>query len=71
MMTAGACLKNGPLENTRSLKVASRNDDGTTQMHGCKCSFEKQYALNRNIYQIHRIYAVYGCNGSSKKYGMY
>ena len=42
-----------------------------TQMYGCKCSFEKQYALNRNIYQIQCIHAIYGCNCSSKKYRIY
>ena len=32
--------KHSTLENTWSLQVASWNNDGTTQMYGCKCSFE-------------------------------
>ena len=40
MMTLGACLKkHSTLENTRSLQMPSWNDDGVTQMYGCKCSF--------------------------------
>ena len=33
-------MKDSILENTRSLQMASWNKDGTTQMYGCKCSFE-------------------------------
>ena len=36
-------------------------------MYGCKCSFELKTALNRNICQIHLIYAIYGALCSSKK----
>ena len=32
--------KHSTLENIRSLQVASWNNKGTTQVHGCKCSFE-------------------------------
>ena len=32
--------KHNTLENTRSLQAAPWNNDGTTQMYGCKCSFE-------------------------------
>ena len=40
MTTAGACSKkHSTLENTRLLQMASWNDDGVTQMYGCKCSF--------------------------------
>ena len=39
LVTAGACLKKSTLENTRSLQLASCNNDGITQMYGCKCSF--------------------------------
>ena len=38
MMTAGTCFK-------KEIQVASWNNDGTTQINGCKCSFEKHYAL--------------------------
>ena len=37
-MTASACFKE--TQYTISLQVASRNNDSTTQMYGCKCSFE-------------------------------
>ena len=72
IMTAGAWLnKRSTLENTGSLQVVSWHDDGTTQMYGCKCSFEKQWALNKNIYQIYCMYAIYDCNCSSKSYPVY
>ena len=32
--------KHSTLENTRSLHVASWDNDGTIQIYGCKCSFE-------------------------------
>ena len=64
--TASACLKKqSTLENTRSLQVASSKNDGTTQMYGCKCSFEIKIHL-KLICQIHLIYAIYGCKCSSK-----
>ena len=37
-MTASACFKE--TQYTISLQVASWNNDSTTQMYGCKCSFE-------------------------------
>ena len=70
-MTTGACLKkHSTLEDSGSLQVTCWSNDDTTNMYGCKM-FEKQYALNGNIYQIRSIYAIYGCNSSSKKYRIY
>ena len=37
-MPASACFKQ--TQYPRSLQVASSNNDGTTQMYGCKCFFE-------------------------------
>ena len=72
MMTAGTCLKkHSTRENTALLQVASWKNDGTTEMYGSNNTFEKQYVLNGNIYQIHCTYAIYGCNCSSKKYRIY
>ena len=34
------CLFHSTLEKTRSLQVACWNNDGTSQIYGCKCSFE-------------------------------
>ena len=44
-------------ENTRSLRVAYWNNDGTTQMYGCKNFFEITNALNINICKI--LYYLY------------
>ena len=63
---ANACW-DSTLESTRSMQVSFWNNNGTTQMYGCKCSFEIKSALNRNICQIHLIYAIYGFKCSSKK----
>ena len=49
--------KSSNFEYTRSLHVASWNNGGTTQMYGCKCSFE-----------IHCINTVHGSKCSCKKY---
>ena len=71
-MTAGASLKKRSiLENTESLQMVSWHNDGTTQMYGWKCSFEKQCALNKSIYQMHCVYAIYDCDCSSKNYPIY
>ena len=59
--------KYSTLKNTRSRQVASWNNDGTTQMQGCKCYFEIKIRRNRNISQIHLIYSIHGCKTSSKK----
>ena len=57
-MTTGACLKkHSTLENSGSLQVTCWSNDDTTNMYGCKM-FEKQYALNGNIYQIRCRYAT-------------
>ena len=50
--------KHSTHENTRSLQVASWNNDGTIQIYGCKCSFEiticlKQKYLSHTLYIIH------------------
>ena len=37
--------KHSKLENTRSLGKTSWNNDGTTQIYGCKCSFEITISL--------------------------
>ena len=37
-MPASACFRQ--TQYPRSLQVASSNNDGTTQMYGCKCFFE-------------------------------
>ena len=37
-------------ENTRSLRVAFWKNDGTTQMYGCKCSFEKEISIKYSVY---------------------
>ena len=39
--------KHSALENPRSLQAASWNNDGTTQMYGCKCSFEITIPLKK------------------------
>ena len=46
--------------------MASWNNRGTTQIYGCKCSFEIKIHV-KQICQIHLIYAIYGCKCSSKK----
>ena len=46
--------------------MVSWKNDGTIQMYGCKCSFEIKIR-RKQICQIHLIYAIYGCNYSSKK----
>ena len=61
--------KHNTLENTRSLQVASRNNDGTTHMYGCKCSFKIAMHRKQNrkhIYQIHCICTIHGCKCSCK-----
>ena len=45
-MTTSACLKETQyLENSTSLQVGSWNNDGTTQMYGCKYYFEIKIRL--------------------------
>ena len=39
--------KHSTLEDTRSLQEASWNNDGTTEMYGCMCSFETTERLKR------------------------
>ena len=70
MMTASACLK-----NTVLLKILDHCNwhPETMMVSALKCMalqvvLWKQYRLNRNIYQIHCIYATYGSKCSSKKY---
>ena len=62
--------KSSTLENTILLQVASWNNDGVIQIYGCKCSFKIKTRLTKkhlsNI--LHHIYAIHGCNCSSKKY---
>ena len=54
------------LENTRSLQVAFGNNDGATQSMAPNASLKLQGTLNRNICQIHCMYAIHGCKCYSK-----
>ena len=50
--------KDSTLENTRSLQMASWNNDGTTQIMAASAPLKLQYALNRNICQVHTKFMV-------------
>ena len=50
--------KDSTLENTRSLQMASWNNDGTTQIMTASAPLKIQHALNRNICQVHTKFMV-------------
>ena len=51
-MASAISKKYSTLENTRSLQVTSWNNDGTTQMFRCKCSFELTIGLKQKCLSI-------------------
>ena len=61
-----AAAMDNTLENTRSLQWTSWNNDVTSQIYSCKCSFGNNTQQKYN--QIHCIHAIYGCKCFSKKY---
>ena len=72
-LAASPSKKHSTLENIKLLLVASWNNDGVTQIFGCKCSFEittclKQKYLPNTLYHIH---AIHGSKCSFKKYSIH
>ena len=58
--------KDSTHENNRSRQVAPWNNGGTTQMHGCMCSFEVTIRLKWKYLSKHCLYTIHGCKCCSE-----